>query len=145
MSEARNYQRYRIPFPLTYAVDDGKQGVLKKGSIQDVSEGGALITAQESVREGSNVRLFIEVGGRKFRLIGKVIRSYDPKWLQQNMLAIIFTKVSDVFKMRMIEQVVKIEGYRLWKAKKVGAPVEEYDAASEWMIRFRDKRGGSKV
>ncbi len=103
-------------------------------TLVNVSYGGLALHFPEYIEIGTEIELLIDVFEPKFSIKGTVV------WSQEQVdgydLGIRFSGDTDMFRMRMVEQVCHIEHYRQEVESRQGRKLSSEQAAAEWIDRY---------
>jgi c-di-GMP-binding flagellar brake protein YcgR len=102
--------------------------------LNNISSGGLSIKAAAPLEEGATVRIKIPLVKPSFEARGKVVwcREEDGRYD----IGIEFIETKDIFRVRMIEQICRIEHYKKEMYEKEGRVLTGREAALEWISKF---------
>jgi hypothetical protein len=138
--ERRRFIRHPLCFPLTYKVvakktsaGAGKENTSKSVNI---SMGGLLFLTKKPVENNSIIAIKMPFQTKTFNVKAKVVhcdRSEDAKLYN---IGVSFYRLSDAFKVKLIEQLYLISEFRdLWSVQ-LGREVTLEEASREWIKRY---------
>ena len=134
--ERRSYERHVIELPIKYKiVDDPKRrpAGIRTSRTKNICDGGLLFLSNESFEIGITLELSVPVKEQVFTMRGKVVRvDRDPETALYR-IGIHFPHVSQVFKVKMAEQLHQIDQYQQLLSKEEGRIVPEEEAAHRWI------------
>lgn len=134
--EKRRFIRHPLCYPIKTKIfnSEGKDEYFARES-DDIGAGGLLFRYDRKIPEKSDVEINLEVEGRRFLLDGRVVRceGYDGG---QYRIAVAFNKPDELLKVRMMEQVVRIEVIKNRIEKRFGVKLDFATLAKEWIKRY---------
>ncbi|OGX06158.1 MAG: hypothetical protein A3G87_02135 [Omnitrophica bacterium RIFCSPLOWO2_12_FULL_50_11] len=140
MKERRFSARHFIELPIHYRKilpEKGAEGVStsvqERSRTKNLSDGGLLFLAPKSYRPGTQFELSFPVKGKVFSLKASVVHSLlDPAtgFYETGMC---FSNPSELFKIRMAEQLYQIDKFRKKLSEVKGYAVSEEEAAKRWI------------
>jgi len=142
LTERRHFIRHPLCFPLTYKVM-GKN-ILRGGkevpsTTINISQGGLLFSGTHPVKEGSLILIKMPFQDKIFNVRAKVARcdkSLETKFYN---IGVYFYRLTDAFKVKLIEQIYLISEFRdLWSMQ-LGRDVTLEEASREWIKRYSER------
>lgn len=142
MTERRRFIRHPLCFPLIYKVAD-KSAARKTREVQsttiNISQGGLLFSGKHPVKVGSLILMKMPFQDKVFNVRAKVARcekSGDTKFYN---IGVYFYRLTDAFKVKLIEQIYLISEFRdLWSMQ-LGREVLLEEASREWIKRYSER------
>lgn len=128
----RAFVRHPIQVPLSVRVSGGDE---LRSRVGDISEGGVSFSLPLALAQGSTVEVVIPVHDSRFTLTGTVAWCADSKDGSFR-IGLAFVDPGTHFKMKLAEQVLRIEDLQQTLAKERGAPVTRQEAAQIWVERY---------
>jgi hypothetical protein len=111
-NEKRKYIRHPLSYPLRTKVLTEKNGnPVVKSSAENIGAGGLLFRSSVAMNRDAEVEINLSIEGRKFLLDGTVVRC-DPVENGNYNVAVSFNRQDEVLKVRMMEQIVRIEEFK---------------------------------
>ncbi len=136
----RKFVRHPLSYPLKTRIIHPDVNVKEVLSESDnISAGGLLFTCEEPVIVGSEVEIELKVEKRVFLLTGKVVRCEKKKDQSGFSIAVAFHSPNELLKMRMMEQVVRIELLKTRLERRYGVKLEFASVAKEWIKRYSEQ------
>ena len=137
--ERRRFIRHPLSYPLKTRIlgpgEGGKEDRLSSES-ENIGAGGLLFTCYRQILSGTKVEIELKVEKRTFVLDGTVVRcSAKPKRGGYS-VAVTFSSPNEVLKVRMMEQVVRIEMFKNRVEKRFGVALDFATVAREWIRRY---------
>ena len=138
--EHRRFIRHPMCFPLSYRViKKGMAGSVKgnRSVTENVSRGGMLFSATHPVEKRSHILIKIPFQDKIFRVQAKVIhckKTSDTTELYD--IGVQFIKISEAFKVRLIEQMYLISEYRDLNSVRLGREISLQEASQEWVKKY---------
>ena len=132
--EQRRYTRYTTDIPVLYGLRhaDGEG----KYSMRNVSQGGLCFRAARHIEPGTSIHVFIPICRPSFEVDGEVV------WCQEQEgeydLGIRFDEPTHEFGAWMVDQVRKIEQYKIDTERDQSRSVSGEQAAAEWIAMHPD-------
>ncbi len=111
-NEKRKYIRHPLSYPLRTKVLTEKSGnPLVKSSAENIGAGGLLFRSSVAMNRDAEVEINLSIEGRKYLLDGTVVRC-DPVENGNYNVAVSFNRQDEALKVRMMEQIVRIEEFK---------------------------------
>lgn len=128
----RRYIRHPSDMPIRYCVDTGVPQ--QREHLRNVSEGGLCFHSGMELPIGHMVHLQIPVFGEQYE--GDAVVVWCHQMGDEYEIGVRFRKASDLFAVRMVEQICYIESYRQTVEEVEGRRLTSEEAAEEWIARF---------
>lgn len=127
----RNYIRHPTSIPIHVCAGEHNSGGVK---IQNLSVCGLCFITNEPVKVGAYIEFLIQVVKPDYQGNGVVVwrRKKSPNEFE---VGLRFTTSDEYFRVRMVEQVCKIEEYRQIVLHK-GRQLSSEEAALEWIDKY---------
>lgn len=103
----------------------------------DIGAGGLQFRSPRCLAEGTELEIDLEVEGRFFRLDGRVVRCERED--DGYATAVAFSSPDERLKVRMMEQVVRIEMVKNRLERRYGVELSFGDVAREWIRRYSSR------
>ena len=137
--ERRKFIRHPLNYPIKAVIEEDKDVKEKKTEItsesEDICEGGLLFKSNGKIKSGTKVAIDVEVEGRKINTEGIVVRSMPDKGGKYN-IAVSFFTPQESLRVRMMEQIVRIELFKERFERRYGVKVDFSCIAKEWIKRY---------
>lgn len=140
MEEKRLSARHFIELPIHYRQISSKHGsgsapvsVLERSRTKNFSDGGLLFLTPKAYPPGTEFELSFPVQGKVFTMTASVVHSSRDSDSGFYETGVHFSNPSDLFKIRMAEQLCHIDQFRKELSKAEGHPVSEEEAARKWI------------
>jgi len=105
----------------------------KRSRMSNISEGGLLFSASKAYSLGTQLELTFPIKDKLLTLKARVVHAtQDPNSGQYN-TGVCFSNPSQVFKIKMAEQLFLINQYRIALSRDKGEPISEEEAARKWI------------
>jgi hypothetical protein len=132
-SERRRYVRHPIRVPLAVRPRGGTEQFLSRAG--DISEGGVSFSSPGPLGLGATIDIEIAVHHSRFKLVGTVASSATlPDGSFR--IGLSFVEPGTAFKMKLAEQVLRIEELRVTLSTERGAEVTSKEAAQVWVEQY---------
>lgn len=127
----RNYIRHPTNIPI--CIESGSPAA-SAAKVRNLSHGGICFTTEEQLKVGTLVEMQIPYISPEYKGSGVVV------WRKEHMptgfdVGVKFTSEDEFFRLRMVEQVCRIEAYRNIMCER-GRMLTSEEAAQEWISRF---------
>ena len=130
----RRYIRHPSSVPISYKTAEHNE---QPEVLRDVSSGGLCFTTDKRLPPGHPIQIEIPVSEPPFQAHGVV------KWCRkegdQFVVGMAFNEVTNLFALRMVEQLCHIEWYRETVREKEKRNLTTEQAAAEWIEKYADK------
>jgi hypothetical protein len=143
--ERRKFIRHPLSYPIATKVISGPggggpaQGPARGPEMvsrsENIGAGGILFLCERELAEGTGVRIDLQVEHRCFTLDGKVVRSERTEEGKYG-VAVAFDAPSEILKVRMMEQIVRIELFKTRLERRFKANLDFGTVAKEWIRRY---------
>jgi hypothetical protein len=129
--DRRRHIRHPIQVPLAIRPRGAAAAVCS--TVGDLSAGGLSFSSPLPVDVGSRVEVELPVGERRFALVGAVARCEPTGETEGFRVGLAFVEPDMSFRMKLAEQVLRIEELRNELTRERGADVTEEEAARSWV------------
>ena len=134
--ENRKYIRHPSNIPIEISSRDTNPE--EKNTLTNISFGGLCFKSKISFEKNSIIAVKIPYVRPVFEAKGRVV------WCSRNKdgsfdIGIEFTEPSDAFRVRLVEQICRIEQYKREVLQKEGRSLTGTQAAVEWIAKFAEK------
>jgi hypothetical protein len=133
--EQRRYLRHPIQVPLAVRPKDGPRFLSRVG---DLSEGGVSFTAGGPLPVGTAIEVELPVHHSRFVLTGTVVACVELPAVGIWRVGLSFVEPEMSFKLKLAEQVLRIDELQLELAQERGAEVTRAEAAQVWVERYAE-------
>ncbi len=134
--EKRQFIRHPLSYPLkTRVVRRNTEDILLHGESENIGGGGLLFRSSEAIAEDTEVEINLTVENRQFQLDGIVVRC-DPAENGDYNVAVSFARPNEMLKVRMMEQVVRIEEFKQRLERRCGKSLDFSWVAKQWIKRY---------
>ena len=140
--ERRRFIRHPMCFPLKYRVIKAtlrKSPKEERSTTSDINRGGLLFSAQQSVKIGTLINIKIPFQSKIFSVKAKVVHCKKIPDMDLYNVGVSFMRVSEAFKIKLIEQMYLISEYRDLKSVRLGKEISLQEASQEWIKRYSKK------
>lgn len=145
--DRRRFIRHPLSYPIKTRIIGGAGG--EQGSpyrpppgdreltskTEDIGAGGLLFHCKNAITAGTAVEVEIHVERRVFVLSGRVVRTQEVGEGESG-IAVAFTSPSDLLKVRMMEQIVRIELFKTRLERRYRTTLDYALVAKEWIKRY---------
>jgi hypothetical protein len=131
--DRRRFVRHPLKIPLAVRPRGGGEAFLTK--VGDLSEGGVSFGAPAPLGLGTQVDVELHVHHCRFTLGGTVATCTSEAPCR---VGLRFAAPGELFRLKLAEQVLRIEDLRESLAAERGAPVSTEEAATVWVERYAD-------
>lgn len=132
MVEYRHFIRHPLCLPLSYTV----VGKSIRSQTINVSLGGLLFPAKRPVDPGSKIVIKMPFETKVFNIRAQVVRCMLNPETKLYDIAVSFLRAQEAFKVKMIEQIYLIAGYRDMLRLQTGKDVSMEEASRKWIKRY---------
>jgi hypothetical protein len=134
--EKRKFIRHPLSYPLrTRVLKQEMRSPVVRSRSENIGNGGLLFSCKTAIKEGSEVEINLTVEGRNFLLDGTVVRC-DPVENGNYNVATSFNRQDEVLKVRMMEQVVRIEEFKNRLERRCNKKIDFAWVAKQWIKRY---------
>jgi hypothetical protein len=143
--ERRKFIRHPLSYPLSTRVVAEPAGIGPDRGVspastmvsrsENIGAGGILFLCDKGLAAGTGLRIDLQVENRRFTLDGKVVRAEktdDGKFS----IAVAFDAPSELLKVRMMEQIVRIEMFKSRIERRFKTKLDFAAVAKEWIRRY---------
>ena len=142
MIEYRRFIRHPLCLPLSYKVIE-KSLKKKKENIRsstiNVSLGGLLFPSKHPVDPKSRIEIKMPFENKVFNVRAQVVRCVLNSDTKLYDIAVNFLRMQEAFKVKMIEQIYLIAGYRDLLSLQSGKDISLEDASRRWIKRYSER------
>lgn len=134
--DKRRHKRYPIYCPLEYKAEDDQP---KEAAITlNISEGGALISANRGLEIGSNVIIKVKLRDETFFIIGRVRHIRNDQNNDAYEIGVEFWDKPRTFSKRFYEELQGIMDYQKKQADEQGREMSLTEASMSWFGELSD-------
>jgi len=131
----RSYIRHPSDIPIEYQEDEQDSGISQE-RLHDISKSGLSFSSARELSPGTVITISISYVQPDFEVRAQVA------WCHREgdgfVVGVVFTESSDIFRVRMIEQICHIEQYKAEVMATEGRQLDGEQAASEWIHKYAD-------
>lgn len=142
VNEKRHFIRHPLCFPLSYKIIDKNSSADDKGKKSttiNISMGGLLFSAKLPVETGSVILLNMPFQDKIFNIKAQVEHcTKNPETKLYN-IGVCFSRLSDAFKTKLIEQLYLISEFRDLRSMQLGREVSLEEASREWIKKYSER------
>jgi hypothetical protein len=102
---------------------------------ENIGAGGILFQCGQQLAEGTGLRIHLQVERRCFTLDGRVVRARKTAG-DKYAIAVAFDTPSEILKVRMMEQIVRIELFKCRLERRFKKTLDFGAVAKEWIRRY---------
>ncbi len=135
--ERRQFLRHPIKVPIKLRIT-GQKDTLKCQSA-DLSEGGLHFLWPENMAKGSLLEISIPIAEKLFKLNGRVAYSFEDAHTGLYRTGISFEGPTMSFRVKLAEEILRIQEFREETSRTVGRLISEEEAASRWIKKYAEK------
>ena len=133
-NEKRRFFRHPISLPLEFKM--AKSDKPDKARSVNLSLGGLLFLSKSKLAPDSNIIVSLPFKDKVFRVNGTVARCAKDEDSKLYNVGIMFTKISDAFKVKLVEQLHLIEEYRCLRSIELDREISLKEASEEWIEKY---------
>jgi c-di-GMP-binding flagellar brake protein YcgR len=140
--EYRRFIRHPLCLPLSYKVIEKslkKKKENMRSSTINVSLGGLLFPSKHPVDPKSKIEIKMPFEDKVFNVRAQVVRCVLNSDTKLYDIAVNFLRMQEAFKVKMIEQIYLIAGYRDLLSLQSGKDVSLEDASRRWIKRYSER------
>ena len=130
----RRHVRHVTGIPIEVTIDFNQSYLAEDESITNVSLGGLCFIASDRLDINESIQVRIPVLNQEHNLDGKVV--WCNKTAKGYQVGLEFNDPEEVDRIKMIDQICQIEGYRQDLEKRNGRKLSSEQAAREWVNRY---------
>lgn len=138
VQEKRRFIRHPICLPLKIRKERAAKDLLSSETL-NVSMGGLLFLSSTEVAVDAVISVTLPFKDKIFKIRGKVVRCEKDLDSRLYNIGIEFLKISDAFKVRLVEQLHLIEEYRCLRSIQLNRDVNLPEASREWIKRYSEQ------
>jgi hypothetical protein len=129
----RSYIRHPSDIPIEYQAD-AVDNLASEDRLNNISHGGLSFTSEHELAVGTVITIRINLIKPRFEVKGQVAWCQREKHLF--VVGVRFMEESDLFRLRMVEQICHIEHYKSKVQAEEGRQLTGEQAAREWIQKF---------
>lgn len=129
----RTYIRHPSDIPIEYRTDAGFSGANRE-PLNNISEGGLSFRSRQALPVGTAITIRISEVQPDFEVRGHVAWCRPDSQVFE--IGVAFLDATDLFQIRMVEQVCHIEQYKADVLAREGRRLNGEQAAREWIENF---------
>jgi len=142
--EKRHFIRHPLNFPLEYAIlkpSDPKDSGIdpERSTTINISQGGLLFAGKRPVKINSIIKIRMPFQDKIFNVRAKVVHCNKSLDTKLHNIGVCFYRISDAFKVKLIEQVYLISEYRDLRSIQLGRDISLEEASKEWIKRYSER------
>jgi len=134
--ERRKFIRHLLGYPIETKIFHKKdREVIISTRSDNIGYGGLMFQSDRRIRIGTELEIDIKVEKRSFSADGVAVRcekNENGKWD----IGVSFTNISESLKVRMMEQLVRIEEFKKRLEKRYKVKLDFSPVAKEWIKRY---------
>lgn len=131
--DMRSYIRHPSDIPIEYQVDTGSSGVACD-HLNNISPGGLSFNSKRKLVTGTVITIRITHVEPNVEAKGQVAWCHSEG--ENFVVGVAFLEESDLFRLRMVEQICHIEHYKAQVLAREGRHLNGEQAAREWIQKF---------
>ncbi len=131
----RSFIRHPSDIPIKYQADAEPSGVAQE-RLNNISQGGLSFSSTRALPVGTVITIRIPHVQPDFEVRGQVAWCRSEHELFE--IGVAFVDASDLFQVRMVEQICHIEHYKAEVLAREGRRLNGEQAAREWIEKFAD-------
>jgi len=135
--EKRRFFRHPISLPVEWK--KSKAGSRSRTKTINVSFGGLLFLSRTKIADGTEIIVSLPFKDRIFKINGLVARCEKDSTSRLYNVGIQFSKVTDAFKVKLVEQLHLIEEYRCLRSIQLNREIGLREASEEWIKRYSEQ------
>lgn len=141
IEERRKFIRHPLCFPLKYKVIKNSKNTIPKTQTQtlNISCGGLLFSSKSPVKEGLQIVIQMPVQDKVFNIRAKVLHCKKSLESKLYNIGVKFQRLSDAFKVKLIEQIYLIIEYRELRSLELGKEISLAQASQEWVKHYSER------
>jgi len=145
--ERRRYIRHPLNLPLEFKVLKKTEankytdtsGPAERSAAINVSQGGLLFSSKRPVRTNSRIIIKMPFQNRIFNVRARVVHCHKSLDTRLYHMGVCFERLSDAFKVKLIEQIYLICEYRDLRSIQLGKEMSLEEASLEWIKRYSER------
>ncbi|MBN1494026.1 MAG: PilZ domain-containing protein [Candidatus Omnitrophica bacterium] len=136
--EKRKFIRHPICVPLEFhRIHDHRRK--HKAETVNLSFGGLLFLSRSRIVSGTEINVSLPFRDKIFHVHGCVVRCDKEVSSKLYSVGIEFLKVTDAFKVKLVEQLHLIEEYRSLRSLQLNREVSLKEASKEWITKYSEQ------
>lgn len=132
--ERRKFLRCPLKIPIQLQLP--KDRVPIHSRTGDLSEGGLHFYFVRQLARGTIFQVKIPVAGRLFQIAGEVVYSLRDEVTGLFRTGLLFKEPASAFRVKIAEEILRIQKFREELSRKAGFAVSEEEAAQEWIKKY---------
>jgi hypothetical protein len=138
VAEKRYFIRHPICFPLEFQLIP--KNIQGRSQLFNISEGGLLFSSKYFARTGEVILLQLPIQNilHKIKAVVKHVQKNKENPGFYN-IGVSFCEHSDAFKVKLVEQMHAIDGYRSSRSLQLGREISIAEASEDWVKNYADK------
>ena len=136
--EKRKFIRHPVCIPLEFQrIKEGKRKL--KAETVNLSLGGLLFLSRSKIAVGTEIIVSLPFRDKVFHIHGRVMRCETEGHSKLYSVGIEFLRVSDAFKVKLVEQLHLIDEYRCLRCIQLNRDVTLKEASQEWIRKYSEQ------
>ena len=138
VKEKRRFVRHPICYPLEFQIIP--RNIQDRSRLFNMSEGGLLFLSKYFVHSGEAILLRVPIQNilHKIKAIVKHVQKNEENPDFYN-IGVSFCEHSGAFKVKLVEQMHAIDGYRSSRSFQLGREISFAEASKDWVKNYADK------
>jgi hypothetical protein len=132
--ERRRYARHPIRVPTRVRPRGGLPEFQSR--VADLSEGGLCFDSPEPLPLETTVDISLPIADERFTVVGTVVRSVPSETGDAHVIGVAFVHPAMSFRMKIAEQVLRIQELRRELSRELGREVPNEEAADRWVADY---------
>jgi len=139
LTEKRRFYRHPVEVPII--ITESAQRRTARTRTKNISEGGVCFIADHAIERGTNIQVAIPVKDQVFKINAVVAYSQQDGKTGLFQTGVAFEDQSELFRVKMAEEILSIKKYAEALAKKRGQPISEEKAGRDWVQKYAKRFG----
>ena len=132
--ERRRYARHPIRVPTRVRPRGGMPEFQSR--VANLSEGGLCFESPEPLPLETTVDISLPIADQRFTVVGTVVRSVSSETGDTHVIGVAFVHPAMSFRMKIAEQVLRIQELRRELSRELGREVPSEEAADRWVADY---------
>ena len=132
--ERRRYARHPIRVPTRVLPRGGVPEFQSR--VANLSEGGLCFESPEPLPLETTVDISLPIADQRFTVVGTVVRSVSSETGDTHVIGVAFVHPAMSFRMKIAEQVLRIQELRRELSRELGREVPSEEAADRWVADY---------
>jgi len=132
--ERRRYARHPIRVPMQVRPRGGTPEF--QSCVANLSETGLCFESPTSLALDMVVEISLPIADERFTVVGTVVRSHTDETGTLHVVAVAFVHPAMSFRMKIAEQILRIQELRRELARELGREVSSEEAAARWVADY---------